>query len=169
MSFQELIRLRHSVRGYLPDPVPEDVLLRVLEAGRMAPTACNLQPFHLIVVTDPETRADLKTTYAPDWFHNAPVILVGCAEPAKAWTRGDGWNAAELDLAIAMDHLILAATEEGLGTCWVCAFDEAKAKEILRVPPAVRIVAMTPLGYASETPRATSRKRLEELVRRERW
>jgi len=169
MSIEELIRARRSVRGYRPDPVPEDVLLRVLEAGRLAPTACNLQAFRLIVVTDPETRARMREVYPRDWFHRAPVILVGCAEPARAWTRGDGWNAAEFDLAIVMDHVILAATEAGLGTCWVCAFDVDKVKAILRVPPAVRVVAMTPLGYASESPQAVPRKRLEELVRREHW
>ena len=169
MDFQELIRVRRSVRGYKPDPVEEDVLLRVLGAGRIAPTACNLQPFHLIVVTDPETRQRMQAAYARDWFWTAPVILVGCAEPAKAWKRRDGWSAAEIDLAIVMDHIILAATEEGLGTCWVCAFDEAKTKEILGIPPEVRVLAMTPLGYPDGNPRPFARKRLADLVHRERW
>jgi nitroreductase len=169
MSFHDLIRARHSVRGYIPDPIPEEVLLRVLEAGRLAPTACNLQPIQLVVVTDPETRARMQAANRHDWFWSAPVILVGCAEPAKAWTRGDGWNAAEVDLAIVMDHVILAATQEGLGTCWVCAFNEANAKAILGIPPEVRVVAMTPLGYPSAPPRPTARKHLGELVRREHW
>jgi nitroreductase len=169
MDFQELIRVRRSVRGYKPDDIAEDILRRVLDAGRVAPTACNLQPFVLIVVTDPDTRARMKAVYARDWFHTAPVILVGCVEPARAWQRNDGWNAAEVDLAIVMDHIILAATEEGLGTCWVCAFDEAKAKEILGIPPEVRVVAMTPLGYPAASPRPFARKRFGDLVRRERW
>jgi nitroreductase len=169
MDFQELIRVRRSVRGYRPDPVDEEVLRRVLGAGRVAPTACNLQPFRLIVVTDAETRSRMKAVYARDWFYRAPVILVGCAEPAKAWKRKDGFNAAEIDLAIVMDHIILAATNEGLGTCWVCAFDEAAAKEILGVPPEVRVVAMTPLGYPDAQPGPFARKRLDDLVRRERW
>ena len=170
MDFQELIRVRRSVRGYKPDPIDDDVLARVLGAARIAPTACNLQPFHLIVVSDPETRARMKDVYARDWFSSAPVILVGCVEPGKAWKRGDGWNAAEVDLAIAMDHIVLAATEEGLGTCWVCAFDEAKAKSVLGVPPGIRVVAMTPLGYPDGTPpRPFARKPLADLVHRERW
>ena len=169
MDFQELIRVRRSLRGYKSDPVSEDVLYRVLGAGRIAPTACNRQAFHLIVVTDAETRARMKDVYSRDWFHTAPVILVGCVEPAKAWQRADGFNAAVLDLGIVMDHIILAATEEGLGTCWVCAFDEAKAKEILGVPPDVRIIAMTPLGYSNAEPIPFARKRLEELLHRERW
>jgi nitroreductase len=169
MDFQELIRVRRSIRGFRPDPVPEDVLQRVLSAGRIAPTACNLQPFQLIVVTSAETRHRMQAVYARDWFRQAPVIVVGCGEPAKAWKRNDGWNAVEIDLAIVLDHIILAATEEGLGTCWVCAFDEAKAKEMLGVPPEVRILAMTPLGYPADSPRPVGRKRLAELVRRERW
>jgi nitroreductase len=169
MDFQELIRARRSVRGYKPDAIDDDLLRRVLDAGRIAPTACNLQPFQLLVVTDAETRSRMQAVYARDWFYRAPVILVGCAEPRKAWTRSDGFNAAEIDLAIVMDHIILAATDAGLGTCWVCAFDEAKAKAILGVPPEVRIVAMTPLGYPAAPPRPFARKRLDDLVRRERW
>lgn len=169
MSFQELIRARRSVRGYKPDPVGKDILLRVLDAGRIAPTACNLQAFSLIVVTEPETRRRMRAVYGSDWFCKAPVIVVGCVEPAKAWKRRDGWNSAEVDLAIVMDHIILAATEEGLGTCWVCAFDEAKTKEILDIPPQVHVVAMTPLGYPDENPRPVGRKPLEQVVRLEHW
>jgi nitroreductase len=169
MTFQELIRARHSVRRYRPDPVPQDLLSRLLEAGRIAPTACNLQAFSLIVVTEPGMRRRMQAVYADDWFWQAPVLLVGCAEPAKAWKRRDGWNSAEVDLAIVMDHVILAATEAGLGTCWVCAFNEAKTKEILGIPPQVRVVAMTPLGYPDVSPRPVGRKPLAQLVRRERW
>ena len=169
MNFQELIRVRRSLRGYKPDPIDEDVLQRVLGAGRIAPTAANLQPFHLIVVTEPETRARMKAVYARDWFHTAPLILVGCVDPAKAWQRGDGFNAAEMDLAIVMDHIILAATEEGLGTCWICAFDEAKTKDILGIPDEVRVLAMTPLGYPDAQPRPFARKPLADLVHKDRW
>ena len=169
MDFQELIRVRRSLRGYKSDPIGEDVLYRVLGAGRIAPTAANLQPFHLIVVTDADTRARMKTVYARDWFYTAPVIVVGCVEPAKAWQRADGFNAAELDMGIVMDHIILAATEEGLATCWVCNFDEAKIKEILGVPPEVRVLAMTPLGYPNAEPRPFARKRIEDLLHKERW
>ncbi|MGA7740851.1 MAG: nitroreductase family protein [Polyangia bacterium] len=169
MDFQELIRIRRSIRAYRPTEVPEDVLHRVLDAGRVAPTACNIQPFQLVVVTDPEVRAKLKAAYRHDWFWKAPTIVAGCVEPAKAWVRGDGFNSAEVDIAIVMDHIILAATEEGLGTCWVCAFDEPRAKEILGVPEGVRIVAMTPLGYPAAEPAPCVRKPLRELVRKNRW
>jgi len=87
MDFQELIRIRRSIRAYRTAEVPDDVLHRVLDAGRVAPTACNLQPFQLLVVTDPEVRASLKAVYRRDWFWQAPVIIAGCVEPGKAWRR----------------------------------------------------------------------------------
>jgi nitroreductase len=169
VEFQELIRKRRSIRGYRPDAVPPDSLRRILEAGRLAPTAANRQPFQIIVVTDPATRMRLKEVYEREWFYTAPVILVGCVEPARAWQREDGFNAAEVDLSIIMDHMILAAADEGLGTCWICNFHEAKAKEILGIPADVRVIAMTPLGYAAAEPRPFERKLLSALVRYEKW
>ena len=169
MDFQELIRVRRSIRGYKPEPIAADVLHRVLGAGRLAPTAANLQPFQLILVTDAAVRASMQAVYAREWFYTAPAILVGCVEPAKAWQRSDGVNAAEVDLAIVMDHIILAATEEGLGTCWVLAFEEAKAKEILGIPAEVRVIAMTPLGYPNAEPRPFVRKSIEDFLHKDRW
>lgn len=169
MEFSELMRVRRSIRGYKPDPVPQEVLDRVLEAGRVAPTAANRQPFQIIVVTRESTRKQLREVYDRDWFYSAPVVLVGCVEPAQAWTRSDGFNAAEVDLSIVMDHIILAAADEGLGTCWICNFDEKKLKEILGIPSEVRVVAMTPLGLPAAEPRPFLRKPLRDLVRYERW
>jgi nitroreductase len=169
MDFWDVIHRRRSIRGYRQDPVPDDTLTRVLEAARLAPTAANRQPVHVVVVTDPPTRARLRLAYSRDWFCTAPVILVGCVEPGRAWQRADGFNAAEVDLAIVMDHVILAATAEGLGTCWVCAFDEATVKEVLGIPAEVRVVAMTPLGFPDAEPTPLARKPLEQLLHRERW
>jgi nitroreductase len=169
MDFQELIRVRRSIRAYRPTPIDDDVLQRVLDAARVAPTACNLQPFQLVVITDPEVRARFKDVYSRDWLWQAPAIVAGCVEPAKAWKRSDGFNSALVDMAIVMDHIILAATEEGLGTCWICAFDEGKAKQILGVPESARIVAMTPLGIPAADPVPFVRKPLRELVRKDHW
>jgi len=169
MDFHELVRIRRSIRAYRPDAISEEVLQRVLMAARAAPTACNLQPFQIVVITDPQVRAQMKAVYGKDWFCQAPVIIAVCAQPDKAWKRRDGFNSAEVDAAIVMDHIILAATEEGLGTCWICAFDEAKAKQILGVPEDVRIVAMTPLGIPAAEPTPFVRKPLHELVRKNRW
>ena len=169
MEFQELIRTRRSIRGYKADPVPEDVIGRILEAARIAPTAANKQPFQIIVVTDASTRRRFKEVYDRDWFYSAPMILVGCAEPAQAWRRADGFNAAEVDITIVMDHIILAAADEGLGTCWICAFDEGKTKQILGIPPEVRVIALTPLGFPAAEPLPFERKPLSALIRREKW
>jgi nitroreductase len=169
VEFREVIRARRSIRGYKPDPVPCEALDRILEAARLAPTASNRQPFQLIVVTDPSTRQRFKEVYERDWFWTAPVIIVGCVDPAQAWQRFDGFNAAEVDLSIVMDHVILAATDEGLGTCWICHFHEDRLKEILGIPREVRVIAMTPLGFPAAEPRPFQRKALQELVRRERW
>ncbi len=169
MDFQELIRVRRSIRAYKPEDLPEDVVHRVVDAARVAPSACNLQPFRFIVITDQETRHKLQAAYQREWFWSAPVILAACALPGEGWVRADGFNAAELDTAIAMDHVILAAAEEGLGTCWVCNFDEHKAKEILGVPASVRILAMTPLGYPAGEPRPFQRKAHSDLVRKDHW
>jgi nitroreductase len=169
VEFNKVIRARRSIRGYKPDPVPPEALDRILEAARLAPTASNRQPFQLIVVTDPSTRQQFKEVYDRDWFWTAPVIIIGCVNPAQAWQRFDGFNAAEVDLSIVMDHVILAATDEGLGTCWICHFREDRLKEILGIPPEERVIAMTPLGFPAAEPRPFQRKALHELVRRERW
>ena len=124
MNFQELIRKRCSVRAYGPRPVEEEKLARVLEAARLAPTACNRQPFRVIVIPTGGREDELRRIYGREWFVQAPLVLAVCALPAESWVgRFDGWNAAEVDATIAMDHLILAATEEGLGTCWIAAFE----------------------------------------------
>jgi nitroreductase len=169
MDFHESIRIRRSAREYKPDPVPDNAIERVLEAGRIAPTAANRQPIHLVVVTDAGIRASMKAVYDRDWFYKAPVIIVGCVEPAKAWRRSDGWNSAEVDIAIVMDHIILAATAEGLGTCWVCNFNEGPLRELLQIPAAARPVAMTPVGYPKGTAGPFVRKPAVELLHRERW
>ena len=169
MEFQKLIRVRRSIRGYAPDPVPDEALARVLEAARLAPTAANRQAFRIVVVTDSSTRTRFKEVYDRDWFYSAPVILVGCVEPGKCWQRSDGFNAAEVDLGIVMDHMILAAADLGLGTCWIAAFDPAAAREVLGLPPEVIPSAFTPLGIPADTAAPKKRRPLTDLVRQDHW
>lgn len=170
MDFQELIRKRYSVRAYDPRPVEEEKLARVLEAARLAPTACNLQPFRVVVVPTKGREDELRRVYGRGWFVQAPLVLAVCALPAESWVRKhDGWNSAEVDATIAMDHLILAAAEEGLGTCWIAAFDPAAAREVLGLPTDVVPVAFTPLGYPADSLTLKKRRPAAELVRRDRW
>lgn len=141
------------------------MIRRVLEAARQAPSACNLQPRHFYVIQAVDARHRLFPAERQRWIADAPVILVACGRPTEAWVRAyDQKNHADIDVAIAMEQLVLAATEEGLSTCWICSFDPANVRIQLNLPPDLEPVAITPLGYAAETPAMRPRKTLEELV-----
>jgi nitroreductase len=164
MKFSELIQKRYSVRAYKPDAVEEEKLQQVLEAARLAPTAANRQPFRLIVIQTAGREAELRRIYDREWFVQAPLVLCACAVPAEGWVRMDGIPYVVVDVAIAMDHLILAATELGLGTCWIAAFDPAAARKVLDLPEDVEPIVFTPLGYPADRLRPKERKLLSELV-----
>ena len=175
MTFLDLARRRHSVRASRPDPLPDDALATVLEAARVAPTAANRQPFRVIVIHTAGREADLRRIYDRGWFVEAPIVLCVCAVRDEAWRRTmyDGRSHADIDAAIVMDHMVLAAADLGLGTCWIAAFDPEAAREVLGVPPEGEPMLFTPLGYPADDPRAADRhlqrRALEELVRYERW
>jgi nitroreductase len=165
MEFYEVISKRRSIRAYKKDTVEDSKLSRILNAARLAPTAANRQPFSLIVVKDEETKQKLKDAYSQEWFFTAPVIICACALPANAWKRNDGKAYVDVDVAIAMDHLILAAFAEGLGTCWIAAFKPEVVREVLNIPENMEPLILTPLGYPETIPEPTFRKPLEEMVR----
>jgi len=169
MEFSDLITERYSVRGYSDEPVSEDDLNYILEAARMAPTAANRQPFQLIVIHTEGREEELRRIYDKDWFVEAPLIIVACGLPSQAWVRHDKANFTNVDVSIVMDHLILAAADRGLGTCWIGAFDPEAAREILELPEEVEPVVMTPVGHPTTSPTKKKRKPLSELVRYERW
>jgi nitroreductase len=164
MDFYEVVERRRSVRAYRREPVEEDKLGRILEAARVAPSAANRQPLRFFVIREAAQRERMLDAYAQPWFAEAPVIICACTTPGTAWSRVDGKNYADVDLAIAMEHLILAATAEGLGTCWIGAFKPDKVRELLDLPPELEPVAMTPLGYAADEEKPTKRKPLDDLV-----
>ena len=170
MDFEELIAKRYSVRAYKADPVPEGLLARVLEAARLAPTAANRQPFQVFVVRTAGREAELRKVYHRHWFTQAPLVLCVCTVPAQAWVRSfDGKCYADVDAAIVMDHMILAAAAAGLGTCWIAAFDPAAAREVLKLPEGIEPVLFTPLGFPADQAKSKARRPLEELVHYERW
>ncbi|MCL4535504.1 MAG: nitroreductase family protein [Bacteroidetes bacterium] len=169
MDFNELARNRYSVRSYLPTPVPADKLQRILEAAALAPTAANRQQFRVIVIHTEGREAEMRRIYNRDWFVAAPIVLCVCGIPEATWVRRDGKNYCDVDVAIVMDHVIMAATSEGLGTCWVGAFDTEATREVLGLPPEAEPIAFTPLGYSADSPRPKKRKPIEELVSYERW
>jgi nitroreductase len=164
MELWQALRERRSIRAYRPDPVSRETIAKVLEAARIAPSAANRQPWHFYAVTDPARREALKEAYGKEWFFGAPAVLAACARPAEAWKRGDGANYAWVDVAIAFDHLTLAAHAEGLGTCWIGAFKPEVLRRLLAIPAELEPVALTPLGYPAKAATPTERKPLGEIV-----
>jgi len=162
MELMEAIRKRRSIRKYRPDPVPQEDIEYVLEAARLAPSWANSQCWHLVVVTDPQVKEAVAKAGNP-WTAQAPALIVACADATKPGTKGDQ-QYYMLDIGIAVEHLILAATDRGLGTCWIGAFKEEVAREALGVPDSIRVVAFTPLGYPAEPPGPQRRKSLNQIV-----
>ncbi len=169
MKFQELVNKRYSVRSYRPDAVEDSKLQQVLEAARLAPTAANRQPFRLIVIHTAGKEADLRRVYDKTWFVEAPIVICACGISEENYVRAGGRSYLDVDVAIAMDHLIMAAADLGLGTCWIGAFDAAAAREVLGIPESVEPIVFTPLGYPGDQLRPKTRRPLEDLVRYERW
>lgn len=169
MEFRDLIQRRYSVRAYKSLPVEDEKLQQVLEAARLAPTAANRQAFQLIVVHTAGREAELKRIYPPEWFSQAPIIIAAVGLPKDNWVRRDARNYVDVDVAIVLDHLILAAADLGLGTCWIGAFDPAAAREVLGLPESAEPIALTPLGYPADEPRSKLRRPLADLVRYEKW
>ncbi len=169
MEYFDLIACRYSVRAYTPDPVEDWKLQKVLEAARLAPTAANRQPFQIIVIHTAGRQAELGKIYHREWFVQAPLLICGVGVPRQSWVRFDQRRYLDVDVAIVMDHLVLAAADLGLGTCWVAAFNAAAARQALELPDEVEPLIFTPLGYPADQLKAKERKPLEELVRYERW
>jgi len=176
MDVLEAIQTRRSVRAYDRRPIPHDVLQRMQQAIRSAPSACNYQPWRFVFVNDPTVRRSLAHACNDQMFiAEAPVIVAGCGAPEQAYkTMGGYGNSIDIDVAIALDHLTLAAVSEGLGTCWIGAFDEQQVKQLLEVPAKVKVVALTPLGYPADAELVTSvrdedRKRPDDIFSVDRY
>jgi nitroreductase len=169
MEFSQLIQMRYSVRAYKPDPVEDEKLAAVLEAARLAPTAANRQPFQIIVIHTEGKKEALQRVYPREWFTQAPLMICACGVPRYSWVRSDQRRYLDVDVAIVMDHLILEATNLGLGTCWIAAFNAQAARELLGLPEDIEPLIFTPLGYAADRLTVKERKPLEDLVRYEHW
>jgi nitroreductase len=171
MKVLEAIQKRRSVRKYKEESIPEETLLRVLEAARLAPSGKNFQPWKFIIVKDKEIKERLAQASAEQFFiAKAPIIIVGCGFPDNSYTRmGRYMKSWSVDVTIALEHLILQAQEEGLGTCWIGSFEEEEVKAILNVPEDVKVLALTPLGYPDEIPRFRGRKSLDEIISYDRY
>ena len=170
MDFNELILKRYSVRAYKTDAIEQDTLDKILEAGRIAPTAANRQPFQVFVIPTAGKQKELKRIYNRDWFSQAPLVIGVCGVVEQAWVRQfDMMSYLYVDAAIVMDHIVLAASNLGLGTCWIAAFDPQAAKELLHLPAGVEPILFTPLGYPNDEPKPKSRKPLRDIVHYITW
>ncbi len=162
----EAIQKRKSIRDYDQKPVPDSILEKILEAGRLSPSANNVQPWHFVVVTDAKKRKILSKGKYSKFLTKTPAVIVLCGDPEAA----PKWYV--VDVALAGENMIIAATAEGLGTCWVDNFDEEAVKDLLEIPKPLRVVALMAVGYTRDVKGIKSkvaqflrkRKTLSEIV-----
>ena len=167
--FLKLAKHRYSCRDYDPRPVEEEKLALVLEAGRVAPSAVNLQPWIFYVVQGKGLQK-IYPVYHREWFRTAPCAIIICGNHQVAWKRkADGKDHCDIDVAITTDHMTLQATELGLATCWICNFDPVATREVLQLPAHLEPVVILPLGYPRDKPdpdrHGEKRKPRSEIVR----
>ena len=168
MELKKVIEGRESCRIYDPNRrIPLQILQEIAEAGRAAPSACNLQPWKFLFISSSELLSKVKNSYGSRWVDTAPHFLIVVGKRSSAWVRSDGYNSLETDLTIAMDHMILAAESLSVGTCWIAAFDDAKLRKALSLGENEEVFAITPLGYlpADHDKKANKkRKPLEKIA-----
>ncbi|MBT4870924.1 MAG: nitroreductase [Candidatus Diapherotrites archaeon] len=164
MNFFDVIQKRYSVRDYKDKEVKQELIDKILTAADLAPTASNAQPFKIFIAKTKGNEEALQKVYGRAWFTKAPFILCVCGIPEKAWKRQDGKNYCEVDSTIVADHIILAATALGLGTCWIANFNEDEIRKFFNIPRYMVPEIITPLGYANDSPKEKVRKDINDLV-----
>jgi len=175
MNVYDAIHTRRSVRAYADKPIPREVLQRLMEALRLAPSAANAQPWRCIFVTDRVMKeAVARSCKERMWIAGAAAVVVGCGFPEQAYAlMGGSGNSVDIDLAIALDHLSLAARNEGLGTCWIGAFAEREIKALLTIPGRAKIVSLMTVGYPADpgvfAPAGKKRKKNGDIISFEKY
>ncbi|MPM71752.1 Protein DrgA [bioreactor metagenome] len=166
MNFYEVLRARRSIRSFDRNrEIPEAALERIMKAVQCAPSACNRQPWRFEIVFNPELREKIGACYPKDWLLQAPAIVVAMGDYSNCWKRLEGTPSVEIDIGIAMEHLVLAATAEGLATCWVCAFEKARLNQVMGVKDPWSVEAIAPLGYGTGAPHGLPYKPMEEIFK----
>ena len=166
MDFLELVRSRYSCRSYQPQSVEQEKLEYEMECVRLAPSACNKQPWRFRIVSSEEGRKGLCECYEREWFRSAPLYIVASVLHDEEWVRGDGKHHGDIDVAIAVEHLCLAAAQQGLGTCWVCNFDVERCKRVLSLAANEEPTVLIPIGYPADKPKEKQRKDIKLVVDR---
>ncbi len=162
MDFLELAKLRYSSRKYSEKKIEEKKLNKLIEAGRIAPSAVNKQPWHIIVIQEEEELNTIKECYHRDWIKTAPLVLAICGDHDEAWHRQDGKDHCDIDISIITDHITLQATELGLASCWVCNFEPEKTKEVLKLPKNIEPIVLLPIGYPEDAPKENRHDKLRK-------
>ena len=179
MKFDQILRMRRSTRSFDSRPVKAEDVISIVEAARLAPSACNSQTWRFVTVTRPESirricHEAMRPVIPNRWLEQAPLVFVGCSQLDVIANRiGSGVTGIEyyqIDLGIAMEHMVLKATELGLGTCWIGWFDENTLKKILNIPNKIKVSALLAVGYSKdESSRKRKRNPLEKIVYSEKW
>lgn len=164
-NFLDLVKCRYSCRAYQSLDVEKEKVDYILECVRLAPSAVNKQPWRFHIVTHEEEKAKLQRCYVRDWFNSASMYILTSILHDEEWVRSDGKHHGDIDIAIAVEHLCLAATEQGLGSCWVCNFDAALCKQLFSLPDNEEPAVIIPLGYAADEMKQKNRKAMDEIVK----
>lgn len=164
MNFLELVKNRYSCRSYKPQAIEEEKLKYILECVRFAPSAVNKQPWKFRIVRNNDDKAKIQQCYDREWFATAPTYVIASVLHDEEWVRADGKHHGNIDVSIAVEHLCLAATEQGLATCWVCNFDAEKCKNLFGMSENEEPAVLIPIGYANDQPKEKKRKPLEEIT-----
>ena len=160
----ELVKNRYSCRSYQPKDVEQDKLDYIMECVRFAPSAVNKQPWKFRIVSSAEDRKKLCQCYDREWFATAPVIVIASILHDEEWVRFDGKHHGDIDIAIAVEHLCLAATEKSLGTCWVCNFDAELCRKEFALEANEEAAVLIPIGYPADEPKEKKRKPIEKIT-----
>ena len=164
MNFLELTKNRYSCRAYKPLDVEKEKLDYVMECVRYAPSAVNYQPWKFHVICNDKDKAKICECYNREWFKSAPMHIIASILHDEEWVRADGKRHGNIDIAIAVEHLCLAATEQGLASCWVCNFDAELCKSLFNMPKNEEPAVFIPLGYAADEPKEKKRKEMDAIL-----
>ncbi len=172
MNFNDLVNTRYSCRSFNPDKIIDrEMITKIIKTAQLAPSACNRQPWLFVVVDDKcdaSCRKSILDSYNRPWIETAPAFIVACGDHRQAWIRQtDNKDHTDIDLSIAIEHICLAATEAGLGTCWVCNFNADILSKGLNIPQDVEPIAIIPIGYpaSDSTIPQKNRKKIEEIIK----
>lgn len=163
MNLLELIKRRYSCRSYLPTSVEQVKLDYIMECVRFASSAVNKQPWRFRIVRDEADKEKLQECYNREWFKTAPMYVICSILHDEEWVRYDGKHHGDIDIAIAVEHLCLAATEQGLATCWVCNFDAERCKQLFAIADNEEPAVLIPIGYAADESKEKKRKEMEDI------